>query len=94
MPRPRRFRRIINQNPNVIYFKPAGIPIREIEEVIINLDELEAIRLKDCELLDQKECAEKMEISQPTLHRLLLSARQKIANALIEGKAIKIEKRE
>ncbi len=90
MPRPRRFRRIRNK-PDITYFKPAGVPIRELEEICLSYVELESIRLKDCKQLDQNECAKKMEISQPTFHRLVLSARQKIANALVNGKAIKIE---
>ena len=49
------------------------------------------MRLKDLESLEQEECAQKMKISQPTFHRLILSARKKIADAIINGKAIKIE---
>jgi len=89
MPRPRRFRQISNI-PDVIYFKPAGIPVKELEEISINVIELEAIRLKDNLGLEQKICAEKMQISQPTFHRLITDARKKIAEALINGKAIKI----
>jgi len=90
MPRPRRFRRISNK-PDINYFKPAGVPIRRLEENKISLVELEAIRLKDCLELDQKDCAKKMEISQPTFHRLIIDARKKIADALVNGKAIKLE---
>jgi predicted DNA-binding protein (UPF0251 family) len=91
MPRPRRFRQIGNI-PDITYFKPAGIPINKLEESSISIIELEAIRLKDNLGLEQKICAEKMKISQPTFHRLILEARKKIADALINGKAIKIEK--
>ena len=90
MSRPRRFRRI-NNKPNTIYFKPAGIPIKQLQENKISLVELEAIRLKDCLELDQKDCAEKMNISQPTFHRLIIEARKKVADALVNGKAIKLE---
>ncbi len=90
MPRPRRCRRISNK-PDITYFKPAGIPIRELKENKISLVELEAIRLKDVLELDQKDCAEKMNISQPTFHRLIIEARKKIADALVNGKAIKLE---
>jgi predicted DNA-binding protein (UPF0251 family) len=62
-----------------------------LEEVVISIDEYEAIRLKDLEGLQQEEAAAKMGISQPTFYRLLTSARKKIAAALVMGKAIKIE---
>jgi predicted DNA-binding protein (UPF0251 family) len=90
MPRPRRCRRV-RFLPGVNYFKPARIPMRELEEVILTVDEFEAIRLKDLEGLDQSEAAERMKISQPTFFRLLNSARKKIADALVSGKAIRIE---
>jgi len=61
------------------------------EEAILSVDEFEAVRLKDLEGLDQNECAKKMDISQPTFHRLVVSARRKIADALTHGKTIKIE---
>jgi len=83
--------RRVRFNPNVTYFKPRGIPLRELEEVILPVDGYEAVRLKDLEGLEQEECAKKMNISQPTFHRLVLSARKKIADAIINGKAIKIE---
>jgi len=90
MPRPRLCRRV-ELEPNVTYFKPAGVPMRELEEVILTVDEFESIRLKDLEGLDQVEAAEKMKISQPTFFRLLDSARKKIADAVVNGKAIRIE---
>jgi len=89
MVRPRLCRRILAE-PNVTYFKPRGIPMRELEEVILSVEEFEAVRLKDLEGLEQEECAKKMKISQPTFHRLVLSARKKIAEAIIKGKAIQI----
>lgn len=79
------------QEPGVTYFKPAGIRMVDLEETNLTVDELEAIRLKDFLNLEQTEAAEKMNISQPTLHRLLQSARKKIADSLVNGKAIKIE---
>lgn len=90
MVRPRLCRRV-GFNPNVTYFKPRGIPLVDLDEVILQIDEFEAVRLKDLENLEQEECAQKMNISQPTFHRLVLSARKKIADAIINGKAIKIE---
>jgi len=64
-----------------------------LEEVDLNVDELEALRFWDLNDLEQKEAAKKMKISQITLQRILTSARQKVARALIEGKAIKIRKK-
>ena len=90
MVRPRLCRRV-RFNPDVTYFKPRGIPLSELVEVILHVDEFEAVRLKDLEGLEQEECAKKMNISQPTFHRLILSARKKIADAIVNGKAIKIE---
>ena len=58
---------------------------------MLTFDELEAIRLKDFEGMEQKKAAKKMNISQPTFHRLLVSARKKLAEALVNGKAIKIQ---
>ncbi len=92
MARPRLCRRI-GFNPNITYFKPQGIPLRELKETLLEIDEFEAIRLKDLEGLEQEGCAKKMNISQPTFHRILLSARKKITDAIINGKAIKIIKK-
>ena len=90
MPRPRLQRRI-GQLPNFTYFGPKGVGRRILEEVILTLDEAEAIRLIDLDGLDQTVSAKKMNISQPTFHRLLFSARKKIADALLNGKSIKIQ---
>jgi len=75
----------------VTYFKPAGIPLRNLEEVCLSIEEAEALRLKELEGLEQEQGAEKMNISRPTFQRVLASARQKVADALLKGKAIKIE---
>lgn len=90
MARPPKFRRV-EFEPQFTYFKPAGIPKRELEEVILHVEEVEAIRLKDLEDLEQEECAEKMHISRPTFQRVLTSARKKLAEVLIEGKALRVE---
>ena len=90
MPRPRRFRRVSGE-PDCSYFKPRGIGLRELEEVSLNVEELEAIRLKDFENMDQINAAKKMDVSQPTFHRILVDARKKIAESLVLGKAIKIQ---
>jgi len=92
MPRPF-IRRRVRGRPNSHYFKPAGIPLRNLEEVELNLPEFEAIRLIDFEQIPQEEACKKMEISQPTLSRVLKSARKKLSKAIIEGKAIKIEEK-
>ena len=90
MTRPRRCRRIFFQ-PNVTYFKPAGIPMTNLKETVLSFDELEAIRLIDSEELDQTQSAKKMKISQSTLSRLLKEGRKKLADAIIQGNAIKIQ---
>lgn len=59
--------------------------------VVLSIDEYEALRLKDLEGLDQSECATRMEISQPTFHRLVTAARRKVAEALTHGMEIRIE---
>jgi len=78
--------------PNVYYFKPQGIPLRELEEIVLLPDELEALKLHEVDGLEQIEASAKMKISQPTFARLLGSAHQKVAQAIIKGKAIKISK--
>jgi len=85
IPRCTRFR------PNVFYFKPRGIPLGELDEVEIKPDELESLKLHEIDGCSQIEAAGKMKISQPTFARLLTSAHQKIALAIIKGKAIRIE---
>ena len=90
MPRPTKWRRV-STVPAVVYFKPAGVPLRELTEVAVGVEEMEAIRLRDVEGLEQEECARMMAISRPTFHRVLASARRKIADALTGGRALRIE---
>ena len=90
MARPTKWRRIENL-PSVPYFAPSAKEMVNMPENILKLEELEAIRLKDLEGLEQSECAERMEVSRPTFQRILLSAREKIADSLVNGKAIRIE---
>lgn len=90
MPRPR-IKRMIRFNPNVRYFKPRGIPLTALEEVVLQADELEAIKLHDLDGLDQTQAALKMGVSQPTFARILDKGYKAIAEALIKGKAIRIE---
>ncbi len=90
MSRPPKCRRV-EYMPELTYFKPAGVPVSELEEVCLTVEELEAIRLKDLLGLEQESCAERMGVSRPTYHRILTAARTKIAEALVEGKAIRVE---
>jgi len=90
MPRPRRCRWIWAL-PNVSYFKPRGIPLAELDEVILTVDEHEAMRLGDVEGLEQEEAAKRMNVSRQTFGRVLASARRKISDAIINAKAIRIE---
>jgi predicted DNA-binding protein (UPF0251 family) len=84
-------RRRVDSLPRVSYFKPAGVPLSGLEEVRLSVEEAEAIRLKDIEGLEQDGCARKMSVSRSTFARTLLAARQKMADALLNGKAIRIE---
>ncbi len=72
-------------------FKPFGIPMRELEPIVLLFEEYEAIRLADYEDLTQEEAAAKMNISRPTFTRLYDKARKSIARAFVEGKAIFIQ---
>jgi len=89
MPRPRLCRRV-RFNPNVTYFKPQGIPMRSLKMIELESEEVEALRLKNIKNMDQIECAKQMNTSQSTFQRILTSAYQKITDALVNGKAIKI----
>lgn len=90
MPRPKRCRRVCCA-PGLTYFKPAGIRLVDLEETVLTIDEFEAMRLKDLEGLEQETAAGRMAVSQPTFHRILSSARAKIADAIVNGKAIRID---
>ena len=73
------------------FFKPECKGKKEVKEIIISLDEFEAVRLYDHEGLEQEAAAKKMKISRPTFSRILLSARRKIARGLVNLEALKIE---
>lgn len=77
--------------PEATYYKPAGIPLQDLEEVNLSVAELEAVRLKDLERLDQEQCAVQMGVARTTFQRLLYSAHTKIADVLVQGKALRIE---
>ncbi len=90
MVRPKKFR-LIGREPEIDYFKPRGIPLSELQEINLEIEEYEALRLTDIESYDQTKAAELMNISQPTFHRILDLARKKISDAIVNGKAIRIE---
>jgi len=90
MPRPCRCRRI-RCKPDTNYFKPRGIPLDMLEEVNLTLDELEAVRLADLEEMYQEDAAKKMNISRQTFGNIINSAHKKIADVLLNAKALKIE---
>ncbi len=90
MPRPRNCRRVAEM-PACKHFKPAGIPVRTLQEISMSIDEYEAIRLADLEDLYQEQAAERMNISRQTFGRILEAAHKKIADAVINGKALLIE---
>lgn len=76
---------------NASFYKPAGIPLRELQDVVIEKDEMEALRLADKEGMYHEDAARSMGISRQTFGRIVSSARRKIADALINGKAIRID---
>ena len=90
MPRPVSERRV-RGCPRVRAFKPAGVPLRDLETIIITLDELEAVRLADLQGLYQEAAASSMDVSRQTFGRIVETARRKIADALVNGKALEID---
>ena len=89
MPR-RPIERAVAGVPRITLFKPAGVPARELEQLQLAVDELEALRLVDLEGLTQEQAAEEMGISRQTVGRVLERGRAKVAEALVGGKAILI----
>jgi predicted DNA-binding protein (UPF0251 family) len=90
MGRPKNCRRV-RFLPESKYFKPRGIPLSVLEEITLTVDECEAIRLADFEGLYQEQAAERMAVSRQTFGRIIESAHKKVAEALVKGKALKIE---
>jgi predicted DNA-binding protein (UPF0251 family) len=90
MPRPRKFRRV-EQTPGFTYFKPQGIPLPMLDEVVLTIDEFEALRLADLQALSHEQAATKMKISRATFGRIIEQARQTLVDAIVNGKAIRIE---
>lgn len=77
--------------PKIRYFVPYKVPENQVKENVLKIEELEALRLRDIEGLDQESCAIKMNISRQTYQRVLAEARRKIVDSLVNGKAIRIE---
>lgn len=90
MGRPKKCR-WVETAPGVTFFKPRGIPLRDLELAVITVDELEAMRLADYLEMTQGEVAQKMQVSRPTVTRMLARAHRTVAEALVHGKAICIE---
>ncbi|MBN1941406.1 MAG: DUF134 domain-containing protein [Candidatus Diapherotrites archaeon] len=90
MVRPKK-NRFVEAEPETTYFKPRAIPLSELEEVCLSIEEIEALKLKFLNELEQEEAAKKMQVSRTTFWRIFSSAGKKISDALINGKAIKIE---
>jgi predicted DNA-binding protein (UPF0251 family) len=90
MVRPKK-RRFVKFDPDISYFKPRGIPMQNLEEVCLTVDEGEAIRLADLLGLSHEEAGRRMGVSRATFGRIVQNARKTIADALINGKAINIE---
>jgi predicted DNA-binding protein (UPF0251 family) len=89
MPRPRKHRRICC-NPSAYYFKPRGIPVFELEEITLDHDELESLRLADLLAYSHEKSAMEMKISRATFGRIVEVARKKVVDAILNGKAITI----
>lgn len=89
MARPLKCRQI-GFSPTATYFKPRGIGMAFLEEVCLELDEVEALRLADLESLYQAEAAVRMGVSRQTFAIIVARAHRKVADAIINGKALKI----
>jgi len=90
MPRPPKCR-LIQDPPQVNYFKPRGVPMTALEEVVLPLEGFEALRLVEIEGLDQDQASERMNVSRQTFGRILAAARKTLAEAVVLGRALRIE---
>jgi predicted DNA-binding protein (UPF0251 family) len=90
MGRPKKCR-WVETEPGVTFFKPRGIPLRSLQQIVITVDELEAMRLADFLEMTQEEVAQRMQVSRPTVTRMLSRAHRAVAEALVHGKAICIQ---
>ncbi len=89
MPRPRCCR-YVERKPFITYFKPQGIPMTELTETGLPVEGLEAIRLADLEGLTSEAAARRMRVSRHTFGRILAEARRTVADALVNGLALRI----
>ncbi len=83
--------RLVGFNPKINYFKPRGIPVLDLEEVCLTIDERESIRLADLEDMSHEAAGSQMGVSRATFGRIVQSARKTIADAIINGKAVRVE---
>jgi predicted DNA-binding protein (UPF0251 family) len=81
----------VEEMPGVNYFKPRAVPLATLEEVLLSVEELEALRLAHKEGLYQQEAAERMGVSRATFGRVLDAAHRKVTTALVDGCALRIE---
>jgi predicted DNA-binding protein (UPF0251 family) len=91
MPRPRLCRKV-DFNPHITFFKPQGVPLQDIDIIELTMEEIESYKLRYINNLNQKEASKKMQTSQSTYQRILLATCKKIADVIINGKALKIIK--
>ncbi|MGD9642746.1 MAG: DUF134 domain-containing protein [Elusimicrobiales bacterium] len=91
MTRPYKCRKVTAE-PRAYYFKPRAVPLTELEEVTLRLDEFQALKYSDVDGKEQAEAAAAMRISRQTFGNILASARGKVASAVVNGKALKIDK--
>ena len=82
--------RHIAHRPPANYFKPAGIPLCELQEVELGADEMEALRLADVEDLYHTEAAKRMKVSRQTFDRIVRRAHAKVADALVHRRALRV----
>jgi len=90
MVRPKKNRRVVF-NPKINYFKPRGIPVLDLDEVCLTIDEREAIRLADLLSMSHEDAGKQMGVSRATFGRIIQQARQTVADAIINGKAVRVE---
>ncbi|MGA9138737.1 MAG: DUF134 domain-containing protein [Methanocella sp.] len=86
----RKVKRRVSCLPKATYFKPREVPLYDLEIINLSIEELESIRLCDLLQVEQNEAADRMGISRKTFWNDLQQARQKVADALVNGKAIEI----
>jgi len=90
MPRPFKCRKVTSE-PRAYYFKPRAVPLCGLEEIILQLDEFQALKYSELDNKDQERASSAMKVSRQTFGNILASARRKLADAVVNGKALKIE---